>query len=195
MGVLLIGSTQDVLIDMTSGDFDTYLFLYERDGTLISEDDDGGFYLNFHIDVTIDAGRYLVLAAAFSAGDVGNYELSVSREFYAATASNIISSDFYALDAATGAESLIGPIGLDHMSAMDFHPTSGVLYGVAERSAADTTKVLITINPDTGAGTEVGPLGITSRWRIQGMSFRDDGVLFVHHGEETAHAIYTVNVS
>jgi hypothetical protein len=131
-----------------------------------------------------------------AAGEVGDYELSINRTFFAASAADTTASSLYTIDPSTGTETLVGPIGFDHVSAIDFHPTSGTLYGIGERAVAgDSTKVLITIDRTTGLGTEVGPLGITSRSRITDMSFRGDGRLFAHHAESSAHAIYTVDTT
>ena len=85
----------------------------------------------------------------------------------------------YEIDPSTGAPILIGPIGFNSVGAMDFHPTTGVLYGVGQRPA-DGVDVLITIDPIGGAGTEVGPLVNTvpgvGHWDL---SFRSDGTLFL----------------
>jgi hypothetical protein len=88
-------------------------------------------------------------------------------------------SNFYSIDPATGAATLIGPIGFRAVSAMDFHPRTGVLYATGRR-VSGSLLVLITINPLTGAGTEIGPLD--SGFNVQDMSFRNsDAVLFAYH--------------
>jgi len=196
MRMLTLTGTTDVLIDQVSDEIDTYLLLWEADGTVIEEDDDDGFGLNSRIARTLTAGRYLVVASSYDVAELGTYDLSINRVFYGATAGQGVASELYTIDAATGAETLIGPIGFTEVSAIDFHPTTGVLYGLGQRaSVGDTTKVLITINPATGVGTEVGPLGITSRFKVPGMSFRNDGVLFAYHAESVDHTTYTVNVT
>ena len=65
----------------------------------------------------------------------------------------------HVIDAGTGAATAIGLIGFERVSGMDFGP-DGVLYATAERADGSDTPVLITIDPVTGAGTEVGPIGI-----------------------------------
>ena len=61
--------------------------------------------------------------------------------------------NLYAFDADTGEAFPIGPIGFS-VTAMDFHPETGVLYGVTGYATAQ----LITIDPSTGEGTVVGNL-------------------------------------
>jgi hypothetical protein len=61
--------------------------------------------------------------------------------------------NLYAFDADTGEAFPIGPIGFP-VTAMDFHPETGVLYGVTGAATAQ----LITIDPTTGEGTVVGNL-------------------------------------
>ena len=67
--------------------------------------------------------------------------------------------NLYAFDARSGRMDLAGPIGFA-VTAMDFHPTTGVLYGTtATRTGCcpASGRELITIDPATGAGTLVGP--------------------------------------
>jgi hypothetical protein len=67
--------------------------------------------------------------------------------------------NLYAFDARSGRCETIGPIGFA-VTAMDFHPTTGVLYGTtAPRtgSSPPSGRELITIDPATGTGTLVGP--------------------------------------
>jgi len=67
--------------------------------------------------------------------------------------------NLWAFDARSGRFELVGPIGFA-VTAMDFHPTTGVLYGTtATRTGCcpPSGRELITIDPATGAGTVVGP--------------------------------------
>lgn len=68
------------------------------------------------------------------------------------------SSILYTVDPTTGAENVVGPIGFNRCSGMDFHPVTEILYATCERN--DGEHVLITIDSLTGAGTEVGPTGV-----------------------------------
>ena len=84
--------------------------------------------------------------------------------------------NLYQINLSTGAASLIGPVGFKQVSGMDFNPFTGVLYATGRRTA-DDTEVLITIDPATGAGTEVGPLGTIAF--VTDISFRgSDAALF-----------------
>ena len=79
----------------------------------------------------------------------------------------------------TGAATAIGLIGFERVSGMDFGP-DGVLYATAERADGSDTPVLITIDPVTGAGTEVGPIGIPNTRAVPGLTFRADGTLYAY---------------
>ncbi len=91
-------------------------------------------------------------------------------------------STLYTLDPATGVAAAVGPVGLNHVTGMDFDPLSGVLYGVGNRPS-DGTWILLTIDPTTGAGSEVCPI---TPWphpygnSISDISFRGDGVLYAY---------------
>jgi len=67
----------------------------------------------------------------------------------------------YRIDASTGVATSVGPIGFERVGAIDFD-AAGTLYGIGERTDGTDTTVLVTIDPSTGAGTEVGSL-ITSK--------------------------------
>lgn len=86
---------------------------------------------------------------------------------YAASGSGV-SADLHTVDPATGAATLVGPIGFQ-ITAMDFAP-DGALYGITafHQGAAE----LIAIDPATGAGTLVGALleGVTPRF-LTGIAF------------------------
>jgi len=66
-------------------------------------------------------------------------------------------STLYEIDPATGGATPIGPIGFNTVGGMDFDPLTGALYAVGKR-LSDGVYVLLTIDPLTGNGAEVGPL-------------------------------------
>jgi hypothetical protein len=100
-------------------------------------------------------------------------------------------SDFYYIYPAGFGTQLIGPIGFDHVGAMDIHPTTGVIYACGVRSG-DATPVLISINRATGEGTEIGPSGLVPQ--IGDLAFRpSDGVLFAH--DVIQHRLYTIDTA
>lgn len=103
-------------------------------------------------------------------------------------------ADFYRIDPRSGLATLIGPIGFQRVSAMDFSQ-DGVLYATGERNDDSDTPVLITINIATGTGTEVGPLGGSATGSISDMSFRpSDNVLFAYDANPSNHRIFTIDI-
>lgn len=69
-------------------------------------------------------------------------------------------STLYRINPRTGRAIEVGPIGFERVSAMDFDPTSETLFATGERSDGSDTHVLITVDPVTGVGAEVGPTGV-----------------------------------
>lgn len=81
-----------------------------------------------------------------------------------------------AINPATGAFTIIGPIGFS-VTGLAFHPTTGVLYGTTGGASPVSPNSLITVNRTTGAGTLVGPIGAVCN-AVADISFRADGTLF-----------------
>jgi cysteine-rich repeat protein len=99
--------------------------------------------------------------------------------------------------AATGLPNrgaVIGNTGWLSMSAIDFHPLTDVLYGIA----VDDLNVsrLVTLNPATGATTStVGDLGLIA---AGAMAFDAAGTLYVAgkvNSTDVGHALYTVGLA
>ena len=95
-------------------------------------------------------------------------------------------STLYTINPATGAATLVGPVGFERCSGMDFN-SSGTLFATCERSNGSDIHVLIIINTSSGAGTEVGPTGVESLPgpfpgfdTASDISFRSDGTLFAY---------------
>ncbi len=63
----------------TAGTTDTYGYLYNATGSLITSDDDGNGYPNFRIIRTLTPGTYYVKVAGFASSTTGAYTLSLSR--------------------------------------------------------------------------------------------------------------------
>jgi uncharacterized repeat protein (TIGR01451 family) len=104
---------------------------------------------------------------------------------YGAAADENGLSILYAIDPVTGTSAPVGPIGFRDVSGMDFHPSTGVLYATADRVDDDGRHhVLITIDPCSGAGTEVGATNIeivNFNSSSPDISFRNsDGKLFAY---------------
>lgn len=68
----------------------------------------------------------------------------------------------YRINPASGAAVAIGPIGYERVSALEYDEVTGILYGTGERNDGSNTNVLLTIDPSTGAGTEVGPTNVAA---------------------------------
>ncbi|MBN1436362.1 MAG: PPC domain-containing protein [Sedimentisphaerales bacterium] len=67
-----------VQVDMTSDDFDTYLYVTDPAGNE-STNDDGGDGRNSRLSFTADqTGRYEIKAAGFSSSSTGSYELQIT---------------------------------------------------------------------------------------------------------------------
>jgi hypothetical protein len=80
-------------IDMTSRNFDTYLFLAAEDGKLVAGDEDTGggpFGTDARLIAQVNAGTYLVYANSSTTGATGSYSLETSFSDAAACASETI---------------------------------------------------------------------------------------------------------
>ncbi|CAB1060079.1 hypothetical protein D1BOALGB6SA_4844 [Olavius sp. associated proteobacterium Delta 1] len=89
-------------------------------------------------------------------------------------------STLYTINPASGAATPVGPIGFERVSAMDYD-AEGTLFATGERADGTDTLVLLTIDPETGVGTEVGVIGDHSFGdTIADISFRSDGTLYAY---------------
>ena len=89
-------------------------------------------------------------------------------------------SSLYLIDPDTGDATLIGPTGFFFCNSLDFHPITNVLYAGCfnDIEAAGTEQVLVTIDLQTGKGTEVGPFNANGS--LQDFSFDGHGTLFAY---------------
>jgi len=72
-------SSQAVVIDLKSTQFNTYLGLLDPDNEVAAADNDGGSGTNSHIEHTLDqAGAWTIAANNFAPGDEGGYNLSLA---------------------------------------------------------------------------------------------------------------------
>lgn len=68
-----------VTLDLMSS-VDTYLYLLNQDGSqLIAQDDDSGDGYNSRLTVSLGAGKYMLVAATYSAGQRGDFTLTSSQ--------------------------------------------------------------------------------------------------------------------
>ncbi len=99
-------------------------------------------------------------------------------------------STLYSIDPDSGAATPIGPTGFAFCTGLDFHPITNVLYAVC--FDAGDNQVLITIDPLTGAGTEVAMLSVEGP--IQDISFRGDGTLFAYYISKPGNFLTTIDI-
>ena len=99
--------------------------------------------------------------------------------------------NLYRLDLASGAPTFIGPIGFDHVGAIEVSP-AGILYATATRPGSGTP-VLITIDPVTGKGTEIGPTGVSAE--ISDLTFRGSQLYGYNALNDPDHSLYTFNMT
>jgi len=102
-------------------------------------------------------------------------------------------STLYQID-NDGSAAIIGAVGFERCGAMDFS-TEGILYATCESADGSDIPLLVTIDPSTGTGTEVGPTGINPT--ISDMSFRSgDETLYAYDGfSDPEHTVYILNTS
>ncbi|TDK26238.1 hypothetical protein E2F46_06480 [Luteimonas aestuarii] len=72
---ITIAQAGQLVVDMTSDDFDAVLEL-QRDGEQVAEDDDGGGGTNARITTDVQPGTYTVVAKSFGGSASGMYELT-----------------------------------------------------------------------------------------------------------------------
>ncbi|HUF28717.1 MAG TPA: Ig-like domain-containing protein [Gemmatimonadaceae bacterium] len=75
--LLVVPATATLRIDLTSQDFDAFLWVTDRSGGMIAGDDDGGEVLNARVVHTFAPGEYLILATSYWPGSTGSYQLVV----------------------------------------------------------------------------------------------------------------------
>ena len=76
--VVTVDEEGEYVIDMASDDFDSYLELFDADGTEVAADDDSGGRLNARIHARLAPGEYVIQASAISDG-AGSYRMTFNR--------------------------------------------------------------------------------------------------------------------
>lgn len=69
-------SARTVTIDLMSDTFDTYLYLFNSEGTVLRENDDFGSGFNSRISLSLPAGTYSIGATSYSPGSAGSYTVT-----------------------------------------------------------------------------------------------------------------------
>ena len=75
---LTLTTAQTVTIEMSSSAFDTFLIVVDSAENVVGADDDGGRGTNSRLELTLQAGTFIIEATSFTPGDGGPYTLSVS---------------------------------------------------------------------------------------------------------------------
>lgn len=102
-------------------------------------------------------------------------------------------SSFYRIDLVSGTPTLLGPIGFNGVGALVSRPSFHVLYGTGARPGSGVP-VLLTIDPKTGKGTEIGPTGISAN--ISDLAFNGSTTLYGYSPvNDPDHSLYTFDLS
>jgi len=130
-------------------------------------------------------GAVLGFGAAVAA-DVRGLAFSAANVLFAINntgpAGGLNPDDLFTINVATGAGALIGATGLTGLQGLDFAP-EGTLYGW------DISLGLVTINPATGAATDVNP-AVGAPADIQSIVFGPNGTLYGARNE-----LFTINTA
>lgn len=70
----------------------------------------------------------------------------------------------YMVDPGNGNAAAIGPVGFWRCGGLAYDHSSSILYATCNRPDGSFTPVLVSINPNTGAGTEIGVLDVCREW-------------------------------
>ncbi|MFC1676178.1 PEP-CTERM sorting domain-containing protein [Planctomycetota bacterium] len=97
---------------------------------------------------------------------------------YVTTGTEVVWTNF-----DTGAQTSLGPSGIDDIRGLDTSPIDGTLY------ASDDNGGLWTVNTSTGIGSFIGNMGR----RIESLSFAPDGTLYAIHRD--SHTLKQINTS
>src|SRR5262245_6059527 len=107
----------------------------------------------------------------YGAGPAPNHDPSLGEASY-----------LYRIDPATAQVTQIGPIGFSYVRSMDADPLTGRIYAIAYRPTGGVGAdfVLLTIDPQTGHGTEVMSWPVTNIGAGSRIAIRpSDGAIFV----------------
>jgi hypothetical protein len=122
---------------------------------------------------TIAAVALLVSLAVSAGADIIGYSVQSDGNDW-----------LYEINLNTGAATPVGPVGFLDVEGLCFQPGTGTLFGWNNGGH------LITIDPATGAGTTVGPSGVSGQFDA-GLTFDASGDLFASMA--TTEELYGVN--
>ncbi len=104
--------------------------------------------------------------------------IDADGQIFTADQGLLTSSKLYTLDAATGSSTLVGTIGIENITSLNFGP-DGTLYATVIPQGASTDQSLYEIDPDTGAPTHLANLSLPA----QGMAFAPNGDAYVTYND------------
>ncbi len=121
---------------------------------------------------------------------LANEEIKTMSETNTPRINGFGESSLYRIDPDTGNAALIGPTGFFFCRGLDFHPVTNVLYaGCIIEPVGDA---LITIDINTGQGTEIGLMN--AEGLLQDLSFRSDGTLFGYFRAKGSNFLATIDL-
>jgi hypothetical protein len=116
-----------------------------------------------------------------------------SQTLYIANGSGGVAGDLYTVNTTTAATTVVGPILVGALpvaiTGLAFHPTARVLFAITSNNSPNLARHLLTINPATGAATDIGALGISGA----DIAFSAAGTLYMSSG--SASSLFTVNIT
>jgi len=145
------GSSEDsVVIDLESDDFDSFLFLYAPDGTLVAENDDFGSTSRSYIWYKLtSSGTYTVEVTSYESNSVGDYRITLlgNEDVKPGRTSAAISYGDFLMESLSVTDGTsryqVGNFADDYT----FEGTSGDSVGIKLRSNAFDTYLFL-VDPD-----------------------------------------------
>jgi uncharacterized repeat protein (TIGR01451 family) len=161
-------------------------------------------FIDDYLVLRVSLVSLVVILLALMAPERSDAGVAVGTLF-AVDGSNCNPSTLYTLDPSDGSVlSTIGPIEvgmtqLSHVTGIAIHPSTGVMYGVANMGNCiddyPGNATLITIDPATGAATEIGSTGI----QIPDIAFDPFGTLYAWGEFDSSFNdnddLYTINLA
>lgn len=134
---------QPVVVEVEPLDgLDTYLRVYDVDGALVAEDDDGGIGLGSRLEFTPQvAGRHVAEVGAYQDAGHGRYRLTLTRTAVVDPAAQVLSEGGMVVD------------GDAEQSRFPFQATRGSVITIAVMAVGGFDPVVELLGPD---GTQLG---------------------------------------
>jgi len=145
------GSSEDsVVIDLESDDFDSFLFLYAPDGTLVAENDDFGSTSRSYIWYKLaSSGTYTVEVTSYESNSVGDYRITLlgNEDVKPGRTSTVISYGDSLMESLSVTDGTSRYQGRNFADDYTFEGTYGDSVGIELRSSAFDTYLFL-VDPD-----------------------------------------------